>query len=445
MRCPRCQTEQAQAAECDRCGLVIDRWRAKASDGRGGRNRARTSDEQIAELKRLGREVGAEVQAQVGKARGWFDEAWQLRPIPSAPRVLFFRELGKALEAGLPPTEAFACLTPAARADRMGEVADDLEVGMQSGLPLHEVMRDHPEVFDRYERTVVEIAERANNVGPLLESLARRLDVMRDVGSKTMGRRPLALMLVPVACLLWPLPAASIFAYLSGVFGWTIRFAILCVALVAGGLWLLRNRELQDDLLGRAMDFRIIGPLIRRWRASDYLAALELCLRCRLAPRRAVTVAAVATGDPTLLASASKLVDALDQGRLLYEAAALVPDLPEEVREAIGDRSGRLSLANQARQLRRSVAKNAIRLGRAIHLSIAGIIIAVCVTSVLPMLEVDWDADDKIAATAPAEGEDGRRKEVEGAADRLQEMMPALKRADHRTEKAVRPAGGGIE
>ena len=444
MRCPRCATEQPAAAECDRCGLVIDRWRARPRDGRGGRRRARTSDEQIAELQQLGREVGAEFQAQIGKAKGWFGEAWQSRPMPFAPRVVFFRELGRALEVGLPPLEAFACLPQSARADRMAAVVDDLQSGMASGVPLHELMRDHSDVFDRYERTVVEIAERAGNVGPLLESLARRLEVLGDIQAKTVGRRPLALMLVPAACLLWPLPVATVFGYLAGVFGWTLRFGILGGLLFAGALWLVANREVQDALLAKAQDKAVVGPLIQRWRASDFLSALELCLRCRLAARRAVTVAAVATGDDRLLAAASKLVDALDQGKLLHEAAAVVPELPTEVREAISDSSGRLSLANQARILRKSFGDSMIRLGRSVHLALAVLIVAVCVGSEVPMVKTYWPGQDAQAGEVAGDGSD--RKNVERAADRLKKMMPALKRAEDNAQDRVRhPGGGGIE
>lgn len=443
MRCPRCATEQPAAAECDRCGLIIDRWRSRPRAGRGGRRRARTSDEQIAELQQLGREVGAEFQDRVDRAKGWFAQSWQARPLPLQPRVVFFRELGRALEVGLPPEEAFACLPKGARQGRMAPIVDDLQAGMADGVALHELMRDHPDVFDRFERTVVEIAERAGNVGPLLESLARRLEVLRDIHAKTIGQRPLALMLVPVACLLWPLPVATILGYLTGVFGWTLRFAVLGGALAAAALWFLANREVQEDLAERLQDKKVVGPLIARWRASDFLSAVELCLRCRLAPRRAVTVAAVATGDANLLAAASKLVDALDQGKLLYEAAALVPELPAEVRDAIGDSSGRLSLAHHSRGLRKSFGEGATRLGRGLHLGLAALIVFICVRSVVPMVQIHWPRGEASVATETA---GVKREDVEKAADRLKKMMPALKRADDNAQERVRhPGGGGIE
>jgi len=447
MRCPRCRTEQIQAAECDRCGLVFERpqRRPRSQPDPDKRRPARTSDEQIAELRQLGREVGAEVQAQVGKARTWFEKLWLARPLPIHPRIMLFRELGRALEAGLPPKEAFACLPPSARAGRMGPVVADLLDGMEAGLALHEVMRDHPDVFDRYERTVVEIAERAGNVGPLLEALARRAEILWRLRRKTIGNRPLLLMLIPVACLLWPLPVASVLGYLSGVFGWTLRFAILGVAVVIGLLWLAHDDDARERVLEWLERRPLVGPLLRRWRASDFLSALELCLRCKLAPRRAVTVAAVATGDATLLASASKLVDALDQGKLLYEAAEGVPELPDEVREAIGDSSGRLSLAIQAHVLRKSFAAGATRLGRTVHLGLAAVVVAICVASAVPMLQVDWSAEEKLLAE---DGEGvidakGKRRDVKKAESKLHEMMPALKKADHRVQEAVRPAGGG--
>ncbi len=448
MRCPRCHTEQPKAKECDRCGLIFKR-RARRAPARMTKS-ARTSDEQIAELQQLGREMGAEVQAQVSKARSWFEELWQARPMPIHPRVVLLRELGKALEAGLPPKEAFACVPPSGKAGRMGPVVADLQESMEAGLSLHEVMRDHPEVFDRYERTVVEIAERAGNIGPLLESLARRADMTRRVQLKTIGEKPLLLRLAPLACLLWPLPAVSVLGYLSGVLGWTLRFAILAAVVVIGVLWLARNKDVRDNLMVHLEGWRVIGPLVRRWRAGDFLSALELCLRCRLAPRRALTVAAVATGDPTLLATTSKLVDMLDQGKLLYEAAEAVPELPEEVRTAIGDSSGRLSLSLQARSLRKSATSGVIRIGRGIHWGLAGVVLAVCVTSAVPMLQIDWSAEEKLQTWdgdgTRAKDKRGDRRRVRKAADKLHELMPALKKADDRVQGVVRPTGaGGIE
>jgi len=151
--------------------MAIYRWQGKTRSGqeRSGEMEVANRDVAIATLRRQGM-VDVKVKKKPTEIV-IFPEKVTEKDI-----TVFFRQLSTMINAGLPLVQCFELAERGTEKKTMGKLLKDVRIGLESGTPLGETMRQFPKNFDRLTCSLIEAGEQ----GGILDTILLRLCTYKE-------------------------------------------------------------------------------------------------------------------------------------------------------------------------------------------------------------------------------------------------------------------------
>jgi type IV pilus assembly protein PilC len=123
----------------------------------------------------------------VGKHRAALGPSFDLKQLEIAftkvtvkDKAVFSRQLAVMFSAGLPLVRAFSVLRNQCRNPKLKKALGQIKIDIETGLPLAEAMRKHPDCFDRLYCATIEAGE----IGGVLDIVLNRLATMLEKSAK---------------------------------------------------------------------------------------------------------------------------------------------------------------------------------------------------------------------------------------------------------------------
>jgi type IV pilus assembly protein PilC len=283
--------------------------------------------------------------------------------------LIFNQQLAHLTEAGLPVERGLRLIAVALHSGRLARAAEGVAKDLEAGVPLEQAFSRHAAQFPPLYGKLVEAGVQVGNLPGMLFNLGKNLELIgrlrrslwRTLAYPVMVLAALSLVLLFIAVYVLPrfedmyngfrmtMPAlttfmiqvAHVYPWIFAV-GWGITLALLLsdatlrIAAGHGISWV--SILSQVPYVGRILR----ANLLARW-----VDSLRLGIEAGLDLPRAITLAAEATGEKTLIADAHTLSDTISRGQPLsgysgriipatvasaMELAANAGDLPSALR-----------------------------------------------------------------------------------------------------------------
>ncbi len=295
--------------------------------------------------------------------------AWGL----AADRLTMLRELSLLLRAGLSVERALVAMQGMTTKPRVKHVLQALLDGLRGGDALSSAMRRADHLFPETTRKLVAAGEASGKLPDVMTRLATTAERTAQLRERVVSALiyPALLVIVMFAVLVviftvvlprleplfaqsgaaLPWPTAMLLA-ISGFFNAYGTFvAVVLVALLIGGLYAIRQPEMQLRLDRYATRTRFLLDIPQNYAAAQFCRNLGMLLDGGLPLNRALESAEGAIANRHMRRQAAKVSDAVRQGRPLkaaLESAAVFPRLTVEF-AAVGEETGRLgAMLNEA-------------------------------------------------------------------------------------------------
>jgi len=291
----------------------------------------------------------------------------------AADRLTMLRELSLLLRAGLSVERALVAMQGMTTKPRVKHVLQSLLDGLRGGDALSSAMRRADHLFPETTRKLVAAGEASGKLPDVMTRLATTAERTAQLRERVVSALlyPALLIVVMFAVLVviftvvlprleplfeqsgaaLPWPTAVLLA-ISGFFNAYGTFvAVVLVALLVGGLYAIRQPEMQLRLDRYATRTRLLLDIPQNYAAAQFCRNLGMLLDGGLPLNRALESAEGAIANRHMRRQAAKVSDAVRQGRPLkaaLESAAVFPRLTVEF-AAVGEETGRLgAMLNEA-------------------------------------------------------------------------------------------------
>ena len=336
MICPRCGNEQPVAPECGKCGVIFERMHTL------GRLRP---------VKPLPPTVTLPVQSPVhpvGQAAFRTARALLvLRPATHKQRHIFFVQLGRMLQSGVPIDEALARIGDVVGRSPMERAARAMARDVQEGLSLSGAMDRQDAVFDEVERAVVAALEHTGDLPRAATRLAARVEEARIQAGILRGAVAYPAFLITTSILSGPVALAVTQgpgAYLAAL-AWPMTLWLLFLAFGLRILpaWLSRP-HVRTGLLDVLAGLPLTGWMLVNRRYASLFDVLAQTLDAGILLPRALELASRATAETRMIEAGRLVALALEKGATLAAASDGLPGLDpaSKATVAAGERTGHL-------------------------------------------------------------------------------------------------------
>lgn len=116
--------------------------------------------------------------------KGWLSGQGRLS---DADLMIFTRQLGTMVRAGLPLMQALSGMQSSAGKPALARLLGKLREDLDQGLELSSAMAHHPEFFDDYYVSMIRVGEGAGQLDEVLSRLFAQLEFERDMRQKIKG------------------------------------------------------------------------------------------------------------------------------------------------------------------------------------------------------------------------------------------------------------------
>lgn len=110
-----------------------------------------------------------------------------LRRVNETDKILFARNLGAMIKAGLSISRALSVLERQTRSIKLKEVLTSLSSDIQKGGSLSEAMGKHPQTFSSLVTSMVSAGEESGTLAESLQTIANQLERAHDLKKKIVG------------------------------------------------------------------------------------------------------------------------------------------------------------------------------------------------------------------------------------------------------------------
>lgn len=110
-----------------------------------------------------------------------------LNKVKSHDKIIFARNLGQMIEAGLPITRALSIMERQAKQGKFKKVLNGLNDSLSKGVPLSEAMKDYSDVFSNLFISMVKAGEESGNMSQSLKTVANQMEKSEQLTKKIKG------------------------------------------------------------------------------------------------------------------------------------------------------------------------------------------------------------------------------------------------------------------
>lgn len=289
------------------------------------------------------------------------------RGIPYFEIIGVYRQIGSALEAGLPLPETLQTLSRETRNPRLGALLHFLRAKIDEGLALSETMKMLPRVFPPVHTAVIRAGEESGRLEQVLSELADQAEALSN-----MNRRFASSLVYPTVVSLFALvlfngaflgivPKFRVMFSDLGIMElpWITRLAFLlsgtlfpALSLIAIGLAiavavvLTYRRASSGRLWADSWKLRIpmAGQIVEKAALARFSGMMGLLLDTGIDLPRAIRLAAEGAGNRAVERLLKNVSAEVEMGDTLSEAAAKTETIPPTLawRIGVGEETGSL-------------------------------------------------------------------------------------------------------
>jgi type IV pilus assembly protein PilC len=213
-----------------------------------------------------------------------------LQRIKAIDKILFSKNLGVMIGAGLPLTRALDALGRETHNTKFRKVIEDLVDKIRQGQPFAQALAAHPNVFSQLYVSMVEAGEKSGKLKESLTVLASQMEADRDIVRKVRGAMTypavilIAMVLIGVLMLIYVVPTlTAVFRELKVELPVTTQFIIsfselflnyglymlvAFVILLAGAVALFRTKAGKYATDTAVLRLPVIGPIAKKFNAA---------------------------------------------------------------------------------------------------------------------------------------------------------------------------------
>lgn len=336
----------------------------KGVNRRGNKVDGELKGTSIAEVKALLRQQGITPSGVKRKPKSLFSGE---RKINALDIAIFTRQMATMLGAGVPLVQAIDLIANGADNKSLRTLMQKISVKVQAGLPLSEVLREHPKYFDELYCDLIKSGEASG----ALDSIFDRLAIYKEKAEALKSKIKKA-MFYPIAVLVIAAVVTSIllifvvpqFAEIFAGFGAELPAFTLFVlgisemmqqywwvvlgALIATGFLIkktygnnLKFRTWMDGLIIRAP---VIGNILNKAAVARYARTLSTTFAAGVPLIEALESAAGASGNEVYKNAILFIREEVSSGNQMYLAMKQTDQFPEMVVQmvSIGEETGAL-------------------------------------------------------------------------------------------------------
>jgi type II secretory pathway component PulF len=290
------------------------------------------------------------------------------RRVRPRARAAMLRQLGTALQAGLPLLSALKVVQEQAESPATRLLMEDVAGRVQGGESLSEAMKAHPREFSALEASMVRVGETAgvlDQVMTYISDFAER-DVETRQRIRTAATYPAFVLglagvsvIVIVTCIL-PRVIATVTEgvgtaalptptrILMGVSGALTSYGWLMLAALAGAVWGFRSwvSRPQGRLAFDSFKLRVplLGNAIRRIAVARFARTLGTLSKSGIQILESLRVMRDTLGNEALARKIDRVADSITQGESIAEPLRQTGEFPPLLTQviAMGEKTGRL-------------------------------------------------------------------------------------------------------
>ncbi|WP_019675190.1 type II secretion system F family protein [Arsukibacterium perlucidum] len=342
----------------------LEIYQYKGVNRRGKKADGELKGNSIAEVKALLRQQGITPSRVKRKPKSLFSSE---RKITAADIAVVTRQIATMLGAGVPLVQSVDLIANGSDNKSLGTLMQKISVKIQAGLPLSEVLREHPKYFDELYCDLVKSGEQSGALDRIFDRIAiykEKAEALKSKIKKAMFY-PVAVLVVAAIVtsilLIFVVPQfAEIFAgfgaqlpaftlFVLGVselmqqYWWVVLFGLIAFGYVVKKAYAnsLKFRTRADAMILKAP---VIGNILNKAAVARFARTLSTTFAAGVPLIEALESAAGASGNEIYRNAIMYIREEVSSGTQMYLAMKQTKQFPEMVVQmvSIGEESGAL-------------------------------------------------------------------------------------------------------
>ncbi|MAA96615.1 MULTISPECIES: type II secretion system F family protein [unclassified Arsukibacterium] len=342
----------------------LEIYQYKGVNRRGKKADGELKGASIAEVKALLRQQGITPSKVKRKPKSLFSGE---RKITAADIAVVTRQIATMLGAGVPLVQSIDLIANGSDNKSLGTLMQKISVKIQSGLPLSEVLREHPKYFDELYCDLVKSGEQSGALDRIFDRIAiykEKAEALKSKIKKAMFYPAAVLVVAGIVTsilLIFVVPQfAEIFAgfgaqlpaftlFVLGIsemmqeYWWVVLFGVIAFGYVVNKAYghNLKFRTLADGWILKAP---VVGNILNKAAVARFARTLSTTFAAGVPLIEALESAAGASGNEIYRNAIMHVREEVSSGTQMYLAMKQTDQFPEMVIQmvSIGEESGAL-------------------------------------------------------------------------------------------------------
>jgi len=287
--------------------------------------------------------------------------------ITAADVAVLTRQIATMLAAGVPLVQSIDLISSGAEKKSLRTLMQKISIKVQSGIPLSEVLREHPKYFDELYCDLVKSGEQSGALDRIFDRVATYKEKAEALKSKIKKAMfyPVAVMVVALIVtsilLIFVVPSfAEIFAgfgaelpaftlFVVGISDWMQEYWWTVVIAIFIGLFLFKksyvnNLQFRTAVDAMALKMPVMGMIINKAAVARYARTLSTTFAAGVPLIEALESAAGASGNEIYKNAIMEVRADVSAGGQMFSSMKTTNRFPEMVIQmvSIGEESGSL-------------------------------------------------------------------------------------------------------
>ena len=341
-----------------------DTYSWKGVNRRGKKTEGEIRANNINEAKALLRQQGITPSLVKRKGRSLLSGESAITP---ADIAVLTRQIATMLTAGVPLVQSIDLISAGAEKKSLRTLMQKISIRVQSGVPLSEVLREHPKYFDELYCDLVKSGEQSGALDRIFDRVATYKEKAEALKSKIKKAMfyPVAVMVVALIVtsilLIFVVPSfAEIFAgfgaelpaftlFVLGISEWMQDYWWVVLAAIVVGLFLFKksyvnNLQFRTAVDAMALKLPVMGMIINKAAVARYARTLSTTFAAGVPLIEALESAAGASGNEIYRNAIMEVRADVSAGGQMFSSMKTTNRFPEMVIQmvSIGEESGAL-------------------------------------------------------------------------------------------------------
>lgn len=305
-----------------------------------------------------------EIVAKKGGLETWISDHWQ--HVPIMQKILFISHLKTMVKAGLSLIEGLRILSEEIENKTLKSVIVKIKEGMESGLPLSEMLAKYPKIFPVIYVSMIGAGETAGKIEEALEQVSIQMKKNHELTSRIKGALmypavivvamigisiEVVVFILPKLLVMFkdfdatlPLPTRILIFVTESTQKYGLWMLIAAIILIIAAVQLLKQYKVKRVVHMINLKLPIVGPIIKKINLARFSLTLSSLLESTIPIIDATRISSEVVGNIVYKESLLSVSESLKKGEPLSEILRRFRNIfPPIVTEMImvGEKSGK--------------------------------------------------------------------------------------------------------